>query len=417
MPQQQIAPTPPAPAPRTAPVPAWLALASAAVMIAIGVLVGLRGFHRTALVWGRPFWEVTYSSGFIRRGLVGTVFQGLFGGLSFGTQTDLVIEITMIVALVLLVGLATWLAVLVAHAPSRSNALRLTLISLPIAGSALFSMLVFTTGYLDGILLLFAAGCAVLLARGHLWPAVVLGCVAPVIHELFIYMWIPVAVFGYAVLVHRDQGRPLRVLIPALCAPAVAALAVVTLPSRADTARELATHVTGTAQYKATLLHWEFGQTFAAALHRMDHLQTRFGWPTEPAAFLYFCWPAILAVVIYMVWRWNLLSRAAKAALVLAIVTPWASLILAWDLSRLVLLSNALVLIVIYGLETTIVAEPGGDLRPVTIGALVGCTVLAMALPYMFVQFNVGYYLHAGPLRWSLMPVLHPVLASWFHLV
>ncbi len=80
MPQQQIAPTPPAPAPRTAPVPAWLALASAAVMIAIGVLVGLRGFHRTALVWGRPFWEVTYSSGFIRRGLVGTIFQGCSAG-------------------------------------------------------------------------------------------------------------------------------------------------------------------------------------------------------------------------------------------------------------------------------------------------------------------------------------------------
>jgi len=414
---QQIAPAPVAPAPRTSPVPAWFALTSAAAMIAVGVLVGLRGFHQTALVYGRPFWEVTYSSGFIRRGLVGTIFQGLFGGVRFGTQTDLVIGITMIVALALLVGLATWLGLLVAHAPSRSNGLRLTLISLPIAGSALFSMLVFTTGYLDGILLLFAAACAILLARGHLWPAVVLGCVAPVVHELFVYMWIPIAVFGYAVLTRRNPDRSPRVLIPALCAPIVAALAVVTLPSRSTTAHELATHVTGTAQYKATLLHWEFGQTLTAALHRMDHLQSRFWWPTEPAAFVYFCWPAILAVVLYAVWRWQLLGRPARAALVLAILSPWAALILAWDLSRLILLANALVLIVIYGLETTIVDEPGGELRAVTIGALVGCTVLAMALPYMFVQFNVGYYLHAGPLRWSLMPVLHPVLASWFHLV
>jgi len=414
---QQLAPTPVAPATRTSPVPTWFALISAAVMIAIGVLVGLRGFHRTALVWGRPFWEVTYSSGFIRRGLVGTIFQGLFGGLGFGTQTDLVIEITMIVALVLLVGLATWLGVLVAHAPSRENALRLTLISLPIAGSALFSMLVFTTGYLDGILLLFAAAGAVLLARGHLWPAVALGCIAPVVHELFIYLWIPIAVLGYAVLAHRHPRHSVRVLIPALCAPIVAALAVVTIPSRTTTAHELATHVVGTASYKATLLHWEFGQTFTAALHRMDHLQSQFWWPTEPAAFVYFCWPAILAVALYMTWRWQLLDRVAKAALVLAILSPWAALILAWDLSRLVLLANALVLIVIYGIETTIVHEPGGELRAATIGALVGCTVLAIALPYMFVQFNVGYYLHAGPLRWSLMPVLHPVLASWFHLV
>jgi hypothetical protein len=116
---QEIAPTTGPASPRTPPVPSWFALASAATMIAIGILVGLRGFHRTALVWGRPFWEVTYSSGFIRRGLVGTVFQGLFGGLTFGTQTDLVIEITMVVALALLVGLATWLALLVANAQPR----------------------------------------------------------------------------------------------------------------------------------------------------------------------------------------------------------------------------------------------------------------------------------------------------------
>ena len=414
---QEIAPTTGPAAPRSTRVPSWFGLASAAIMIAIGILVGLRGFHQTALVWGRPFWEVTYSSGFIRRGLVGTIFQGLFSGLTFGTQTDLVIEITMVVALTLLVGLATWLALLVGHAPTRANALRLTLISLPIVGSALFSMLVFTTGYLDGILLLFAAACAALMARGHLWPAVVLGCLAPVVHELFIYMWIPLAVFGYSVLARRHPRRPVRVLIPALCAPVLAALLVVSLPSRTTTARELATHVTGSAQYKAALLHWEFGQTFAAALHRMDHLQNRFWWPTEPAAFLYFCWPAILAVAVYMTWRWSLLDRVARAALILALLSPWTALVLAWDLSRLVLLANALVLIVIYGLETTVVKEPGGELRMVTIGALVGCTVLAMALPYMFVQFNVGYYLHAGPLRWSLMPVLHPALASWFHLV
>ena len=414
---QEIAPTTGAPAPLSTRVPSWLAPASAAVMVAIGVLVGLRGFHRTALIWGRPFWEVTYSSGFIRRGLVGTIFQGLFGGLTFGTQTDLVIQITMVVALVLLVGLATWLGLLVAHAPTRANALRLTLISLPIVGSALFSMLVFTTGYLDGILLLFAAACAVLMARGHLLPAIVLGCIAPVIHELFIYMWIPLAVFGYSVLVRRNPDRSLPVLIAALCAPILATLAVVALPSRTATAHELATHVTGSAAYKTTLLHWEFGQRFADALHRMDHLQSQFWWPTEPAAVVYFCWPAILAVALYMTWRWRLLDRVAKASLILAIVSPWAALILAWDLSRLILLANALVLIVIYGLETTVVHEPGGELRPITIGALVGCTVLAMALPYMFVQFNVGYYVHAGPLRWSLMPALHPMLASWFHLV
>jgi hypothetical protein len=409
-------PNPGTPGDRPAAVPQWYAPASAAAVLVIGVLVGLRGFHTNVLTWGRPFWDVTYDSGFIRRGLVGSIFQGLFSSAGSGTQSDLIVAITVATAFLVLGGVAAWLALLVAHAPSRGNALRITLISLPIVASSLFSMLVFTTGYLDGLLLLITGGAAALLARGHLVPAVIVGCVAPFVHELSVYLWVPVAVFGIAAARSTMPGRRWWIVIPTLCAPLVAAVAVVGLGSRSAVAHEIAIRVAGTDQYRATLLRWEFGQTLSSAWHRMDILQHRFWWPTEPAALVYFCWPALLAVTLYLIWRWRAIDYAAKASLVLAVVTPWTALILAWDLSRLILLANAMVLIVIFAIETLVIDVDAGRLHPAIIGGLLACTVFAMALPFMYVYFNHGYYLHHGPLSWSLMPLMRSHLAHPFHL-
>jgi hypothetical protein len=239
-----------------ASVPRWYAPASAALVIAIGLLVGLRGYHHTVLAWGRPFWDVTYGSGFVRRGLVGTIFQAVFGSASHATQTDLVIAITVTIAIGLLCGLAAWLAVLVARASSRANAVRLVLLVLPIVASSLFSMLIFTTGYLDGVLLAITAIAAVLLARGWLWPGVAVACLAPFVHELSVYLWIPVAAFGYSAFSRRVPPRRQWETGIALSLPLLAAIAVIRLGSRSAVQHEIAVHVHGSTAFKATLLNW-----------------------------------------------------------------------------------------------------------------------------------------------------------------
>ncbi len=398
------------------PVPRWYAPASAALVIAIGLLVGLRGYHHTVLAWGRPFWDVTYGSGFIRRGLVGTIFQAVFGSASYATQTGLVIAITVTVAIGLLCGLAMWVAILVARASSRGNAVRLVLLSLPIVASSLFSMLIFTTGYLDGLLLAITAVAAVLLARGWLWPAVAVACVAPFVHELSAYLWVPVAVFGYSAISRRVPPRRQWETVIALCLPLVVAIAITRVGSRTAVQHQITAHVQGTPGFKATLFHWEFGQTFPSALHHMDQLQRLYWWPTEPAALVYFCWPALLAITVYLVWRWRLLDRAARVALILAIAAPWSALILAWDLSRLILLANAMSLIVILSIETTLDTRHSAPPSRAIDVVLGGATVLAMSLPFMYVYFDLGFYVHHGPMQWSLWPVLHPALANLFRL-
>jgi hypothetical protein len=56
--------------------------------------------------------------------------------------------------------------------------------------------------------------------------------------------------------------------------------------------------------------------------------------------------------------------------------------------------------------------------RPTALGLLAGAGVLAVALPFLYANFNLynTYHRADGPLGWDLMPVIHPVLARMFHL-
>jgi len=396
--------------------PLWWAPAAAGVVLAVGVLVGLRGFRPIVTKWGRPFWEVTYRDGFIRRGLVGSVFQVLYGSHTFQQQSIVILELSLLFVLALLVGFATWLAILVYRAPTRSHAIRIALLSLPVIGSALFPALVYDTGYVDGLILLVALVCTALLVRRHLWSAVIVATLAPFIHEMFLFLWVPIAILGYLAFKDDRTRHPRHVVIPALLLPAAAAALVVSLSSSAATERELDKYVVGTATFKAQLRVGQFGQSLPAAMRTMEHLQAKYWWPHEIADIGYFCWPAILAVVLYMVWRRDVLDLWAKAALVLALLSPWATLLVAWDLSRLLLLANALVLMIVFGLESLHIGKPLPPLRPISMVVLVGLSALAISLPFANAWFDAAYYHSEGPLQFDLSAVLHWPMSHWMHL-
>jgi hypothetical protein len=276
----------------------------------------------------------------------------------------------------------------------------------------------FTPGYLDVVMLIFALAAAALVARGWVWPAGAVAAVAPFIHEMFVYLWIPLVVLAWAILRRSGRTRPRWHDVLGLAAPFATGLFVVAASSAADARRAIDQHVTGTATFKATLLHQQFGQTVSSSLTRMQHIQGAYWWPTEPFALLYFCWPAVLGAVLYMIWRRAQLDAWARAALVLAVVCPWLMLIVAWDLSRLIVLSNALVLIVVLALETGIIDVPLARVRPAGLGVLAAAGVLAIALPFLYANFDLynTYHRANGPLGWDLMPLVHPVLAQMFHL-
>jgi hypothetical protein len=398
--------------------PTWVAVLTGLVATVIGILVALRGQMHTAALWGLPLWQVTYHSGFIRRGLVGTVFQGLFGGLSETRQASLVVALAHVMLLVLILAFAAWLAVLAYRAPSPTHAIAFGLLALPIIGSSLFPTMAFTPGYLDSLMLLFAIATAALLARRQLWAAGCVAAIAPFAHEMFVYFWIPLAVFGFFVAQRRDLRRPLWATLVPLGLPFIAGLVVVAATSAAAAQREIDQRVTGTAIFKVTLLKQQFGQTLSSALTRMDHIQGAYWWPTEPFALVYFCWPAVLAVVLYMFWRRLQLDAWARAALALALVCPWLMLMLAWDLSRLLVMSNGMVLIVILGLESQFITQPLPRFRRTSLGLLAAAGIVETALPFLYANFDLynTYHRNNGPVPVDLMPLIRPVIARMFHL-
>jgi hypothetical protein len=397
-------------------IPLWAPVASGALVMAVGVLVGLRGLHLTVMPWGRAYWEVTYQSGFIRRALAGSIFQALYRDLPFTRQSLLVVEISIVTVLAFLVALAIWLSILVYRSPSRSHALSIVLISLPIIGSSLMPTLVFDTGYLDAFLLLIALACVALLASGRLWLAVAIAAAAPLAHELFFYLWLPIILFGLHALTRGRRARPIRHVLPTLLLPCATTVAVTFFSSAAAARAEVNHHVAGPASYKAGLLTMQFGQSLSYSLTRMQHFQTKYWWPAEPVDIVYFCWPAILAVVIYSVWRWHLLDGWARSALVMSLIGPWAMLATAWDLSRLVLMANAMALIIIYGIETRLVGTALPRVGPGWIATFVGLSVFAVSLPFVYGFFDGASRYSNGPLRFDLARWLHPLMTSLMHL-
>jgi hypothetical protein len=79
--------------PKAAPITIPRGLASRVVGIA-AVLLALvnsaKGLSSGVQAWGLPFWLMTYDHGFIKRGLVGTLFQAGTRGLPLDRQTALV---------------------------------------------------------------------------------------------------------------------------------------------------------------------------------------------------------------------------------------------------------------------------------------------------------------------------------------
>src|SRR5271157_3202917 len=203
-----------------------LAAGIALVLAAIGVGAALRAWQHTPALWGLPFWQVTYGDGFIRRGLVGTIFQGLVGDLSSAAQGRAVVTIAHALLVALILAFAAWIGILAARATSTTHALALGLLALPIVGSSLFPTLAFTPGYLDVVMLGFALGSAALLARGWVLPAGIVAAIAPFIHEMFVDLWIPLAVLGWALVRRGGDGRPGWRVVVGLAAPFVTTLVV-----------------------------------------------------------------------------------------------------------------------------------------------------------------------------------------------
>jgi hypothetical protein len=282
-----------------------------------------RGYATVLAIWGEPYWFMNYNDGLVRRGLLGQVVALLFGQHDVNRIRSVALSAHFIACMMLLSGLWVWLRRLTT---GKRGELMFAMFALFI-GSQFLPRLAHDTGFLDvyiyGLVLLAlasaAGGCATI--------AVVTGLLGPFLYEQFLFIWAT-----FAVLFLWDRTTPARVIICIIpVAPAMllyfgasnhAAIAqMAAAPLQQDVKEGMLTFQLGqTLRLSFYIMQWKFR-------HNLDHVIY---------ATIFFVGPAALMVVTYASARKN---ARDTFALIAATMAPLGTLMLAWDLSRFLLIS------------------------------------------------------------------------------
>ncbi len=108
-------------------------LLTGAVFAALCVAVWMNGYNDGVQIWGRFHWLITYEDGFIRRGMVGSIFQYFFGDRELSDQERLIVLANIGVSMTIVAVTGLWFVALLRRYTTLPNAFAL------IAVAALFA--------------------------------------------------------------------------------------------------------------------------------------------------------------------------------------------------------------------------------------------------------------------------------------
>jgi hypothetical protein len=387
----------------------WRAPLFALVAVAVGLnALKFVGPFAGGMMW--PYWAVTYRHGFVRRGLMGTLFQGLVTDLRLDEQQRIALGFHYALASLLAVGFVAWGMHLAHRRSPRERAIVFTGTA-ALFLSASFPTLGDTAGYFDVYVIALAAGGAYLVLSERPLLAGLLTCVGPPIHDSFVFLWAPVLVCATDAVMHAPNRRREALRLSPTLLPVLATVLTLAFHSRSALAASL----------QDLPSDWRgieiFEMPLAEALRRMfEHLSRQPG--QVPLAALFYGWPAaVTAVCAAVVGQGRRRHRVVMAVLVT--VAPCSILFVAWDLSRFLVWSN-------YGAFTALawamrglhdetrapreLSRPG---RLVVSSALVMLALLASGGPacYSYFEYTFASY-KFGPTWQRYTPAAH-VAYAW----
>jgi len=160
-------------------------------LIAVLVATALSYLRRFPGFVEAPYWYLTYKSGFIRRGLVGTFVSPFLVGHTYDEGITRVAEIcTAVAAIYLLLLILLAMAIRAAIPVPRLRYWWLLVVFVALASPGLPN-LAQDLGTLDTIMALVAILGLVALLTGALVPALLCAVIGPLIHEAFIFLFLP----------------------------------------------------------------------------------------------------------------------------------------------------------------------------------------------------------------------------------
>ena len=360
------------------------------LLIALLILVVisfLKGSNSGIQEWGQPYWLIDYGHGFVKRGLVGQLFGWVTSGNSLDKKWNSVMHVHLASCILLLTGLSLWAC--------RISIDLTTIVVLSVFVSSQFSpTLAYITGYLDVYLYILLGVSMFSVAHGWFLPAVVLGFIAPFIHESYVFPWmtLPTLLIRARLGCTRETMSKSALVVMSPLAASIA-VSVIHSPSAI---RDVVAKLPLSEVVKDGLMRYQFGQTIQSSLSIMASKMLVSG-GNLLICLIFFGLPTVLILLTYINGRE--LTTREKALIWLASCAPITILGLAWDLSRFIVMTNICALFSVFFVETA--WRPRRKTLPRTMTIAVG----VLTIGYLASPFVYTYFENAHEFRPEWLPV------------
>jgi hypothetical protein len=374
--------------------PAWLVTLAPL----IGIWTAIKAINLDVIVWGEYPWVIDYSQGFIKRGFAGHIFRNVCHALGI-TPSLQIVPFIHIVLLLAFVVFATWLAAAALRgSPGPGDRWAVAVASVVLLASPVLMTQAMLTGYLDLALCVVLLLAACLFAADRPMAACAVACVGPLVHEGFVFLWLPVAL---VTVIPMGAGLGVQPKAIAAYVPPLLVGAGVLIAHDARALQTVLSQAPLPESRIDTLIAVQFGQTPLSAFESMI---TRYRvWHGNVAKAVLFFLPPVLVFALAAAWlpeRAPRIRRALALRTALGFLAGASALGFAWDLSRLLqwgVLSSAVVLLL--GLARAPCGDARRTARPPPTGprmrpwprAFIGLA-LAVAGFYVFAPVVYAYF-------------------------
>ncbi len=347
-------------------------------MVSIALISYVKGWNTGVQVWGEPYWVMSYSDGFVRRALLGSVFSFFYGTGNLSRLWSSVLSFHNAVSILIFLILFFWFHVSV----RKTNAYALFAIGAVFATAQFLPTLAYNTGYLDApvyILFVVAAFCV---AMGAYLPAVIIGLVGPFIHESFIFLWATLSI-----LLWHDRDISTRWRIAVISAAVLSTAVAFFFHSKAAALAQM-----NAAPLPKEVAEFMTESTFGRSISdSVAHMAEMFmDYPVNFLCSLLF-FGLSSAVMVWTYAAFRSLSLRSTAVLILATVAPAGILALGWDLSRFLVATALAAFVAILFMETSTKREPSRQGLPqYALWTAWGVAAVFLCLPLVYTYLDVG---------------------------
>jgi hypothetical protein len=358
------------------------------------------GLNEGLQIWGEPYFLINYSSGFIKRGLIGELFSWFYRPEEAASIRRAAFTLHSFLSLLLIFAMVTWLGEIIRR---KNEIVRAGLVAIfaVFCGSQFLPTLAYNTGYLDPeVFVLFLAGAVLISTRHHLLAAIV-GLGAPFVHEQSIFLWatLDVLILGGA---WRDRRWPSARELAVVAAPIAGTLFVFLMHSQEAAIAQMA-RAPLAEDVKEGMLNGQFGQGFLSVMTTMLDVWSTYSL-NAVIALIFFGLPSAVMLLLYSWlrtrdWRESVILISGAAA-------PLLVLLFAWDRSRFIVTTQLTAMVAIIFWETSV--RPA-TIRSFPIPPILAFAVLLAALPLVYAYFgNATVITDAG-----ILPLGNGLIGKW----